>query len=406
MKKVLFAILSFSLLLTGCSTSRPEEQPPNPTHGDTPIAEAVGAPEQYTFHAVSESGKSEVSVEADVIVPEAYGVDLLTAEPTAFTDDDVIEFVRAHTGDFTWYDSSTRAKYDGGGLTVTPLEDTLLGIDSYGLSLEHREGETYHRITAQFWKDSKTGELALTPSIEYTNTPAVSSIGGIVPLNEDNRANDCTISLEEAIAFADKEANMFGADFSLAQYGQMDAKYSAIGDDYEYYVFKYTREINGIPVNVDSMRGVGDGSNYVAGNEAIWIAVNDGGVCYLCYRNPVSTGELVEANVKLMPFEEIADIFEKVSLLQIKPVELYEELRRNDMVISEVRLGYMAVKQSESVGGYRYIPVWDFYGTYTPIYEGPAETLEVFEHQYSQLPEPVVTINAIDGTVIDRSMGY
>lgn len=411
MKKILVAALLLSLLLTGCGKEKTEEQLKNSVYGDTFIADVVGAPEHYTFDAVSESGKSKVIVDAKIIVPEVYGVDVLKVEPVVFTDYEVIEFVKDHTGNFAWYNSLTKGNYDGGGLIATPLENTLLGIDSYALSLENTEeynnGGNYYSVAVQFWKNAKTGEIASEPSIEYMNSRSASAIGNILPLNENSKANDCTISLEEAIAFADKEAEKLGEDFVLAQYGQTDAKYSAAGDDSpEYYALKYVRKINDIQVNADFDRGVGDDSSYVSGNECIWISVNDDGVCYLRYRNPIKTGDAVEENVKLMAFNDISDIFEKVSMLKIKPIELYEDMLKNDMVIREVRFGYMAVKQSESIGGYRYIPVWDFYGAYSPIYEGPKDVVEMFERHYEQLSYPVITINAIDGTVIDRDMGY
>lgn len=81
---------------------------------------------------------------------------------------------------------------------------------------------------------------------------------------------------------------------------------------------------------------------------------------------------MVEENVELLPFADIIDIFENVSLLSIKHLEIYDNLVENVMDIREIRFGYMAVKQSESIGGYRYIPVWDFYGIHWPVYEGNA----------------------------------
>ena len=69
------------------------------------------------------------------------------------------------------------------------------------------------------------------------------------------------------------------------------------------------------------------------------------------------------------------------------------------MDIRKIRFGYMAVKQSESIGGYRYIPVWDFYGVHYPVYEDS-------QFYPESCDDPVFTINAVDGTVIDRNMGY
>ena len=55
---------------------------------------------------------------------------------------------------------------------------------------------------------------------------------------------------------------------------------------HEHYGLKYTRTINGVPVNPDLHRGVGDGSAYTSGTEGLWMTVNDGGMCWLHYSNP------------------------------------------------------------------------------------------------------------------------
>ncbi len=408
MKKAIFGcIILLSMVFGGCSKEIQKEPTEKNEYGDKLIAETMGVPEHYTFQNESESGISKVLVDADVLVPEVYGVDVLEAIPAVFTDEEVRAFVERHSGDFQWKHALTDQPYAGEGLSKEDLDDVFLGIQDYSLWLYNEGGQqgddTIQEISAHFWINEKTGELAYQPELSYTkfqggDDPVDPRMFAILPLNENNMADDCTISLEQAVAFGDEEVKFFFSDFFLSQYGQLGE--SGNPQVPNYYGFRYTRNINGIPVNVEPYGGGGgDGSDYTIGNENICITVNDDGVCYVYYQNPLKTGEVVEKNVTLLPFEDIIDIFEKVSILSIQHLELYDNLVENVMDIREIRFGYMAVKQSESVGGYYYIPVWDFYGLHYPVYENNQYYPEAYD-------APEFTINAIDGTVIDRNHGY
>ena len=102
--------------------------------------------------------------------------------------------------------------------------------------------------------------------------------------------------------------------------------------------------------------------------------------------------------VALLPFSDIWDIFSKISLLSIQYLEANEGLEKNEAEVTEIRLGYMSVLQSD--GTYHYIPVWDFYAY--RVLDGHGG--------YGGAPDPAqqifLTVNAIDGTVIDRNLGY
>lgn len=402
MKKI---IIGFVLLCTMFFSACDTEEAPNPQlqknqYGDTLIAETMKVPEHYRFTDQSESGKSKVSVDADVVVPEVYGVDVLEAIPTVFTDEEAKDFVERHTGDFEWENAWTQKVYSGEGLTKENMEN---GIESYSLWLTNQSSadgkDWYRELNIGFWVEGKTGDIAYTPTLTYRNASSREdpSISEVEPLNEENQAEDCTISLEQAIAFGEEEMKHLFPDFFLSQYGQLSASGSA--NRPQYYVLKYTRSLNGIPVNIDTRRGVGDGSDYTAGTESVWMTVNDDGVCWLEYANPVQTGKVVEENVELLSFDAIMDIFEKVSILSIQHLEIQEDLVETVMDIKEIRFGYMAVRQSESIGGYRYVPVWDFYGIKYPVYGENTYYPQAYD-------EAVFTINAMDGTVIDRNMGY
>lgn len=89
----------------------------------------------------------------------------------------------------------------------------------------------------------------------------------------------------------------------------------------------------------------------------------------------------------LLPFEDILTIAEKVLPLKYLWLEPYTELL--DISVTRIDLGYMATLQRD-VQSFALTPVWTFYGD--------GEMLPSFQD--------VLTINAVDGTVIDLELGY
>ena len=64
--------------------------------------------------------------------------------------------------------------------------------------------------------------------------------------------------------------------------------------------------------------------------------------------------------------------------------------------MNDIRLGYARVLKQDETGVGLLVPAWDFFGTVTDadgaVFDDPDQSL--------------LTINAIDGTIIDRAAGY
>ncbi|NLB41180.1 MAG: hypothetical protein GX815_02790 [Clostridiales bacterium] len=172
----------------------------------------------------------------------------------------------------------------------------------------------------------------------------------------------------------------------------------------QYYAFRYTRHINGIPVS-DDYGGESPNSDYdyTSGLGVITILVDDEGVCYLDYHNPYDMGEVVQVDCELLPFEQILDVFANLGLLSIQHLERNADLLENTMDVYKIQLGYMAVRQPDNVNAYYYVPVWDFYGHRVLFGTGGYAHGKEFGTIWGKSE---LTINAIDGTIIDRDLGY
>lgn len=168
------------------------------------------------------------------------------------------------------------------------------------------------------------------------------------------------------------------------------------------YYFEFQRTVRGIPVTLTGHSGTGvtDESNYAKSwaYEKIEIAVDETGVIYFNYTSPYDIVETITENALLLSYNDIIAVFE--NMLPITHGFVNEVDYKLDIDISEVRLGLMRVTEQNSRDSGLLIPVWDFFGTTTVI---PA----VGEpYLGGEGMDSLLTINAVDGSIIDRDLGY
>ena len=131
------------------------------------------------------------------------------------------------------------------------------------------------------------------------------------------------------------------------------------------------------------------------------------------WTDPCIYTDISEEYVFLLPFEEICRIFRTV--FPEKYAAYASDGREADFHITRIRLGYMRIMEPGNWMEGTLIPVWDFFGYW--IYGDAAADEsadskiltepEVPEHYFSGgLSYSLLTVNACDGTVIDRSLGY
>ena len=76
---------------------------------------------------------------------------------------------------------------------------------------------------------------------------------------------------------------------------------------------------------------------------------------------------------------------------------------RMDVTITEVSLTLMRIRDKGSSQG-TIVPVWDFWGSWS-WYAPGTDTSEVMQNGVS-CRQPMLTLNAVDGTVVSRLFGY
>ncbi len=169
------------------------------------------------------------------------------------------------------------------------------------------------------------------------------------------------------------------------------------------YSLQYQRAVNGIPVTLTDFSGGVSASDTNAASvpwpyERLTIIVDETGVVYFDYISPYSIEDTVTENATLLDFSKITSIFEK--MLPITYGYLDEEDYSLQVDITEVRLGLMRITEQNSRDRGLLIPVWDFFGEVTTVPD------EGEPNKMSGGGGSLLTINAIDGAIIDRSLGY
>lgn len=219
-----------------------------------------------------------------------------------------------------------------------------------------------------------------------------------------------TISKQEAKDQADAFLQKVGlTDF---QYSTGDLYYEGLdirqdgdlGDVSAYrkeYILQYMRSIDGALVTYDdvSKHSEGwDGDNYSKMDwpiEVIQFRINDSGIVGFDYNAPIRTVETVVDHAAMKNFDEVKSTFTSMVVVMNAKDTTYSNEKLSDTIeINRVILGYARISEANRYDTGLLVPVWDFKGTITDNVSG--------ETRYGS----VMTINAIDGTVIDRSLGY
>lgn len=221
---------------------------------------------------------------------------------------------------------------------------------------------------------------------------------------KDANTSTTTLTKDEAIKKADDFLTQLGIENFEFYYGDIYNEACFIDEGYgmgyrTYYILQYIRKIDDVFVTYDNASKHEEGwqgDAYVKkdwGNEIIEFRINDDGIIDFRYETPIEITDTVVEKSALKSFDEVKDIFE-----QMAPVTYAsnDDMQKVEINIDRVVLGYARISEPDSYDTGLMVPVWDFIGTKKYIYDG----------YYSKEYKSILTINAIDGTVINRELGY
>ncbi len=371
-------------------------------------------PAQVIETITSNTGKTVITLNATVHVPTVQQMYIIPVDTAAFEDEMVQQLAAC-----VWPSLS------GKKMIVEDETDT----ESYQ---EKADKSTYHRHLAYLiQKPTRQKDVRVQVSTGYTSYPFYSrplgsSLTSLIQYDSEFRQNKTVnynslymsdevqgkgieghpLSSAEAAAIGqelldclmDDDFALFAVGMSPGFINRTDKEIlsgtSGYTDTYS-YALTYTRLIDGVPVLPSLFEKMEQSSFrddlYVppVGYEQVLMAVNrEGEVTAFCWDNLY---EIVGDGtaVTLLPFDTILSIARKTMPLKYQAGETEGKITLH---VSRIDLGYMALLQRDSVS-FALTPVWSFYGG------GEAPGM-------NECMRPLLTINAVDGTVVDLVYGY
>jgi hypothetical protein len=170
------------------------------------------------------------------------------------------------------------------------------------------------------------------------------------------------------------------------------------------YVFRLLRQLNG--VKVESTQGMSqtsiEGEEYGKEwtYESAYIAVDDKGIADFSWEGPLEVKEVMTDNTKILPWPDIESVFKKMMVVKNAEYESIDGYSSVSFDIKHASLSLQRVMERDSFTTGLLVPAWNFYGTTT--YAEKEGRSEVIDSGF----KPLISINAIDGSVVDVDKGY
>jgi hypothetical protein len=423
-----------------------DEQPETPTINT--LSDALGAPERCTdtFEDKVYGGTLKVEINADLEIPNVSKVPVYTVQVKNFTPEEREHITKLLLGDGPYFNYN-RALTDQIRAKCT-IEEYTQEISNYDNRIygEDFPYESY-REGAEFNMEQHMKSYAELPEPgpsepwtgSFTNERTIVSDGANRYLGI---AGDCIYFYDEtgtapmpfdarAPENAKEEAAMRVAETLFSD--MTDASFLASGITYKEELFlkyynlspekfppkEYTvtlvRTVDGIPCYPYSAFHGSDTAKQSAGVSSDYddpvrpeyasALVRDDKVTALTWYNAFDVVKTENENIALLPFERILELFEQQIFrsIYLDPAEKGDPESTEQMVVTRISLSYMKVKKKDAPNERYLLPVWDFMG-YTYNARMPEKDLTGTKSWFSG--QSLLTISAVDGSIIDRDRGY
>ena len=179
------------------------------------------------------------------------------------------------------------------------------------------------------------------------------------------------------------------------------------GFDSGYKCFTLLPVYEGIPVYPYTTMYGSDTGRQAAGvpfarnldQEEIFGTLYEGEVISLQWNSPFTVLSTENENVPLLPFERIMEIFRRQVFMSVYCDKGHDIRYR----VTNIQFSYMRVQVKDS-DDYYLLPVWDFTGYIVHDWPMSPGDTAISKGFYSNMS--ILTVNAVDGSIIDRFLGY
>ncbi|MPN26791.1 hypothetical protein SDC9_174216 [bioreactor metagenome] len=156
-----------------------------------------------------------------------------------------------------------------------------------------------------------------------------------------------------------------------------------------------------ITITKDDGTGVADEEQYVEPweYERLELIVDETGVISFLYKSPYEVVESVTGNAKLLSFQDIQSVLSTMLPANYAWMDESGDIVSAVVNISEIQFGLARITEPNTRDQGLLVPVWDFWGSVS-ITNDKGDV-----HLFTKY-DALLTINAIDGSTINRSLGY
>ena len=430
------------------------------------IIEMLNVPDKLEVSAADGSGRTTVNANAEIIIPDVQGISITRVKERNFTQAEADRILAYFIGDSEFNDrykagysseierlifwkselaketdpqkradlQASIEKFESAGFTVP---DGPQEIEPASRILAHGE-QAVSQIFGYSALDGNNRFLNIINNpVDHENTVVYTSEKNGYAMNpgdyyyENMKQNVEKVgfdpaTLSQAQLNMTKEAAEAKAQEALLALGIDGMALATIDDVWggtrleggvaesqarHAYKLRYTRSVNGTPTTytdnkiVGNMVEVNEMTNetfsYDWRYECVQFVIDDTGIVEFVWESPYDVVETVVESAALKQFDEIESVFSKMILVTNVSHQEGVSISFN---ISRAQLGLTRVMEKDKYDSALLIPVWDFFGTLSIEYtdsNGQKQTDTLDEIHTSQL-----TINAIDGSIIDRTRGY
>lgn len=223
-------------------------------------------------------------------------------------------------------------------------------------------------------------------------------------------------TLQEALAIAQDTVKALGLDDMkpayLAACPYSDEYHSGpLEDRQRSYLFYFTRTIEGVPTTyTQNQNNLYEDDAYFEPweGEQVTITIGNQGLQSFAWHAPANITSTLSENVALLSFDTIMDKFQS-HILICEAWTSDPSIVQRTINISKITLGMGRIAKKDDPGTYLLVPVWDFFGYSVVKYSDEIEDPNFNENnEYTESLQgySYMTINAIDGSIIDKGVGY
>jgi hypothetical protein len=299
-------------------------------------------------------------------------------------------------------------------------------LDGFHRPLRYAEGtynpsqyETGEELNALAHSDAGYETLLVnnsdvtTNSVIYSRMPKdfAQNMGYYAVIAEDTDLTGTaplTISEAQARQTAETVIQALGIDYlALAKSDKAvggdprDQLFGGLNPRCQAWLLRYTRTVSRVPTiytDFECMKVETDDQADPIMYESMTFAIDDSGIIGFQWSSPYEITGTVTDSAKILSFKDCASVFETM----VFPVnEWMAENGSATIQVKQAKLGMSRVTERDVRGEGLLIPVWDFIGDVVMTYTNGGQTRQMKLEDWDLL-----TVNAVNGDVIDRNLGY